>query len=87
MKFLNFPQRTTYISQHDIHISEMTVRETFDFSGHCMGVGTRYKLMTEISRRESDAGIRPDPEIDAFMKVIVVEKKNSSLATDYVLQV
>ncbi|KAK8921126.1 ABC transporter G family member 39 [Platanthera zijinensis] len=83
-----FPQRTSaYISQHDIHIGEMTVRETFDFSGRCMGVGTRYKLMTEISRRESDAGIRPDPEIDAFMKAIAVEGQNSSLATDYVLQV
>ena len=37
------PQRTTaYISQHDIHIAEMTVRETFAFSGRCQGVGWRH---------------------------------------------
>ncbi|KAG9159513.1 hypothetical protein Leryth_022076, partial [Lithospermum erythrorhizon] len=37
------PQRTSaYISQHDLHIGEMTVRETLEFSGRCQGVGTRY---------------------------------------------
>ncbi|KAL0460082.1 UNVERIFIED_CONTAM: Pleiotropic drug resistance protein 2 [Sesamum latifolium] len=36
------PQRTcAYISQHDLHYGEMTVRETLDFSGRCLGVGTR----------------------------------------------
>ncbi|PKA67166.1 ABC transporter G family member 39 [Apostasia shenzhenica] len=83
-----YPQRTSaYISQHDIHIGEMTVRETFDFSGRCLGVGTRYELMAELSRRERDAGIKPDPEIDAFMKAMAVEGRNSNLATDYILKV
>jgi ABC-type multidrug transport system ATPase subunit len=37
------PQRTSaYISQHNIHIGEMTVRETFAFSARCQGVGSRY---------------------------------------------
>ena len=37
------PQRTSaYISQHDLHIGEMTVRETLAFSARCQGVGTRY---------------------------------------------
>lgn len=37
------PQRTAaYISQHDLHIGEMTVRETLAFSARCQGVGTRY---------------------------------------------
>ena len=37
------PQRTAaYISQHDNHIGEMTVRETLAFSARCQGVGTRY---------------------------------------------
>ncbi|KAH7547346.1 hypothetical protein FEM48_Zijuj01G0300000 [Ziziphus jujuba var. spinosa] len=37
------PQRTAaYISQHDVHIGEMTVRETLAFSARCQGVGTRY---------------------------------------------
>ena len=37
------PQKTSaYISQNDIHIGEMTVKETLDFSARCQGVGTRY---------------------------------------------
>lgn len=37
------PQRTSaYIGQHDLHIGEMTVRETLAFSARCQGVGTRY---------------------------------------------
>lgn len=36
------PQKTSaYISQYDLHIPEMTVRETIDFSARCQGVGTR----------------------------------------------
>ncbi|KAK2994423.1 hypothetical protein RJ640_009650 [Escallonia rubra] len=63
------PQRTcAYISQNDLHYGEMTVRETLDFSGRCLGVGTRYEMLAELSRREKEAGIKPDPEIDAFMK-------------------
>jgi ABC-type multidrug transport system ATPase subunit len=36
------PQRTAaYISQQDLQLGELTVRETLDFSGRCQGVGTR----------------------------------------------
>lgn len=36
------PQKTSaYISQYDLHIAEMTVRETVDFSARCQGVGSR----------------------------------------------
>ncbi|KAJ9540247.1 hypothetical protein OSB04_026753 [Centaurea solstitialis] len=81
------PQRTcAYISQHDVHHGEMTVRETFDFAGRCLGVGTRYDLLAELSRREKDEGIKPDPEIDAFMKATAVAGQESSLVTDYVLK-
>lgn len=82
------PQRTcAYISQHDVHHGEMTVRETLDFSGRCFGVGTRYDLLAELSRREKEAGIKPDPEIDAFMKATAVAGQESSLNTDYVLKI
>ncbi|KAJ4847789.1 hypothetical protein Tsubulata_003348 [Turnera subulata] len=81
------PQRTSaYISQHDLHYGEMTVRETLDFSARCLGVGTRYEMMVELSRREKDAGIKPDPEIDAFMKATAVPGQESSLETDYILK-
>ncbi|KAK4593204.1 hypothetical protein RGQ29_017372 [Quercus rubra] len=83
-----FPQRTcAYISQHDLHQGEMTVRETLDFSGRCLGVGTRYDLLTELSRREKEVGIKPDPEIDAFMKATAMAGQETSLVTDYVLKI
>lgn len=82
------PQRTcAYISQNDLHNGELTVRETLDFSGRCLGVGTRYELLAELSRREKQAGIKPDPEIDAFMKAISVQGQETSLVTDYVLKI
>lgn len=65
----------------------MNVRETLDFSGRCLGVGTRYELLAELSRREKQAGIKPDPEIDAFMKATAMAGQNTSLVTDYVLKV
>jgi ABC-type multidrug transport system ATPase subunit len=37
------PEKTAaYISQNDLHVGEMTVRETLDFSAQCQGIGTRY---------------------------------------------
>nr|CAB3473544.1 unnamed protein product [Digitaria exilis] len=39
------PERTAaYISQHDLHIGEMTVRETLAFSARCQGVGSRFAV-------------------------------------------
>nr|KJB36395.1 hypothetical protein B456_006G157200 [Gossypium raimondii] len=82
------PQRTcAYISQHDLHYGEMTVRETLDFSGRCLGVGTRYEMLSELSRREKEVGIKPDPEIDAFMKATAVAGQETSLVTDYILKI
>ncbi|WVY96785.1 hypothetical protein V8G54_028936 [Vigna mungo] len=65
----------------------MTVRETLDFSGRCLGVGTRYDMLEELSRREIAADIKPDPEIDAFMKATAMEGQETSLVTDYILKI
>ncbi|TVU07859.1 hypothetical protein EJB05_41231 [Eragrostis curvula] len=81
------PQKTAaYISQTDVHVGEMTVKETLDFSARCQGVGTKYDLMTELARREKEAGIRPEPEVDLFMKATSMEGVESSLQTDYTLR-
>lgn len=90
------PQKTSaYISQNDVHVGEMTVKETLDFSARCLGVGSRYgillinssslfihsitdtythtyktELLTELARREREAGIFPEAEVDLFMKVM-----------------
>ncbi|KAI0515912.1 hypothetical protein KFK09_008582 [Dendrobium nobile] len=81
------PQRTSaYISQNDIHIGEMTVRETLSFSARCQGVGTRYDMLTELSKREKEANIKPDAEIDVYMKAISVEGQENVI-TDYILKI
>ncbi|KAJ3670858.1 hypothetical protein LUZ60_008284 [Juncus effusus] len=82
------PQRTSaYISQHDLHLGEMTVRETLAFSARCQGVGSRYDMLTELSRREKAMNIKPDRDIDVFMKAAAMEGQAASVATDYVLKI
>ncbi|KAL3538335.1 hypothetical protein ACH5RR_001701 [Cinchona calisaya] len=82
------PQKTSaYISQYDLHTPEMTVRETLDFSLRCQGVGSRAEIMTELSRREKEAGILPDPDIDTYMKASSVEGQKTTLRTDYILKI
>ncbi|KAL6633626.1 hypothetical protein ACP70R_026297 [Stipagrostis hirtigluma subsp. patula] len=81
------PQRTSaYIGQHDLHISEMTVRETLAFSARCQGVGTRYDMITELSRREKQANLTPDPDTDSYMKAVSVEGQQRVI-TDYILRI
>ncbi|WVZ66097.1 hypothetical protein U9M48_015371 [Paspalum notatum var. saurae] len=83
-----YPERTSaYVSQYDLHNGEMTVRETLDFSRRCLGVGARYDMLSELARRERNAGIKPDPEIDAFMKATAVEGKETNIMTDIILKV
>ncbi|KAF8387704.1 hypothetical protein HHK36_026358 [Tetracentron sinense] len=82
------PQKTSaYVSQYDLHIPEMTVRETLDFSARCQGVGSRAEIMMEVSRREKQAGIVPDPDVDTYMKAISVEGLERTLQTDYILKI
>lgn len=82
------PKKTSaYISQNDVHVGEMTVKETLDFSARCQGVGTRYDLLSELARREKDAGILPEAEVDLFMKATAMKGVESSLITDYTLKI
>ena len=82
------PQRTSaYISQKDIHLGEMTVKETLDFSGLCLGVGSGSQTLMEVSRKEMEAGIEPDPEIDAFAKTIMLGERDRTQLTTYILKV
>ncbi|KAK7839281.1 abc transporter g family member 40 [Quercus suber] len=82
------PQRTSaYISQHDLHIGEMTVRETLAFAARCQGVGQRYEILAELLRREKAANIKPDPDIDIYMKAAALEGLETSIVTDYVIKI
>ncbi|VAI40950.1 unnamed protein product [Triticum turgidum subsp. durum] len=83
-----YPERTSaYVSQYDLHNAEMTVRETLDFSRRCLGVGARYDMLAELAAREREAGIKPDPEIDAYMKATAVQGQQTNIVTDLTLKV
>ncbi|KAL8043068.1 hypothetical protein ABFX02_09G094400 [Erythranthe guttata] len=82
------PQRTAaYISQHDVHIGEMTVRETLAFSARCQGVGSSHEVLAELSRREKGANIKPDPDVDMYMKIAGMEGQEANVVTDYIIKV
>ncbi|XP_057859925.2 ABC transporter G family member 42 isoform X2 [Cryptomeria japonica] len=82
------PQKTSaYISQNDLHVGDMTVRETIDFSARCQGVGHRYDLLSELTAREEQAGIFPEADVDLFMKATAMGGVKSSLQTDYTLKI
>ncbi|GLT67735.1 hypothetical protein SLA2020_400210 [Shorea laevis] len=82
------PQKSAaYISQHDLHIPEMTVRETMAFSARCQGVGSQYDMLTELLRREKALNIMPDPDIDLFMKASAIEGQEMNIVVDYNLKI
>ncbi|WRX26244.1 ABC transporter-like [Theobroma cacao] len=82
------PQKSAaYISQHDLHIPEMTVRETLAFSARCQGAGSQYDMLVELLRREKAANIKPDPDVDIFMKAAATEGQEMNIVVDYVLKI
>ncbi|KAM0834129.1 hypothetical protein ACQ4PT_063808 [Festuca glaucescens] len=82
------PEKTSaYIGQYDLHVPEMTVRETLDFSARFQGIGSRAEIMKEVIRREKEAGITPDPGIDTYMKAISMEGLERSIQTDYIMKI
>ncbi|KAH0665768.1 hypothetical protein KY290_027998 [Solanum tuberosum] len=74
------PQRASaYISQNGLHIGEVTVRETLAFSARYQGVGPKY---AELSEREKEANIKPDPDVDIFMKILGLDIGADTLVGD-----
>ncbi|KAL5059786.1 hypothetical protein RYX36_031390 [Vicia faba] len=82
------PQRTSaYVDQNDLHVGEMTVRETLAFSARVQGVGPHYDLLAELLRKEKLANIKPDLDIDVYMKAVATEGQKENLITDYILRI
>ncbi|KAF8393284.1 hypothetical protein HHK36_021525 [Tetracentron sinense] len=77
------PERTAaYISQHDLHIGEMTsLRQLF------IVLNNLPEMLAELSRREKEASIKPDPDIDIFMKAIATEGEEANVITDYIIKI
>ncbi|KAK7307956.1 hypothetical protein VNO77_41465 [Canavalia gladiata] len=58
---------------NDLHVGEMTIRDTLASSAGVQGVGPRYDLLVEAFRGEKQANISPDPDIDVYMKTVATE--------------
>ncbi|KAL2929376.1 ABC transporter G family member 38 [Bienertia sinuspersici] len=77
------PQRCcAYVSQNDVHIGEMTVRETLGFSATCQGIGYAYELLLDLLRKEKEGDNKPDPLLDAMLKVLGLEECADTLIGD-----
>ncbi|KAL3675445.1 hypothetical protein R1sor_025393 [Riccia sorocarpa] len=82
------PQKTSaYITQEDVHMPEMTVRETLMYSAKSQGVGTRYELLTELLKREEELGIYPDVDIDFYLKATALRDIARSIVTEYTMKI
>ncbi|CAI9267836.1 unnamed protein product [Lactuca saligna] len=82
------PQRTSsYVSQKDCHMAEMTVRETLQFAESCQGFGYKQDMIMELLRREKNAGIRPDEDLDIFIKTVALGEDKTSLVVEYLIKI
>lgn len=44
-------------------------------------------MLVELARREKEAGIFPEQDVDVYMKAIAVEGQEHSLVTDYIMKI
>ncbi|KAI5005462.1 hypothetical protein ZWY2020_032705 [Hordeum vulgare] len=51
------------------------------------GVGIKYDMLVELLRREKNAGIKPDEDLDVFMKALALEGRQTSLVAEYIMKV
>ncbi|KAF7127970.1 hypothetical protein RHSIM_Rhsim11G0162500 [Rhododendron simsii] len=69
------PQKTSaYISQNDLHIPEMTVRETLDFAARCLGL--------EADQAISIEGQRTTLQTDYILKILGLDTCADTLVGD-----
>ncbi|XP_050232688.1 ABC transporter G family member 32 isoform X2 [Mercurialis annua] len=81
------PRTSAYVSQQDWHAAEMTVRETLELAGRCQGVGFKFDMLLELARREKIAGIKPDEDLDLFMKSLALGGQETSLVVEYIMKI
>ncbi|KAF2304583.1 hypothetical protein GH714_034054 [Hevea brasiliensis] len=81
------PRTSAYVSQQDWHVAEMTVRETLELAGRCQGVGSKYDMLLELARREKIAGIKPNEDLDIFMKSLALGGQETSLVVEYIMKI
>ncbi|WJX17921.1 hypothetical protein P8452_07779 [Trifolium repens] len=87
IRALECPITISSRSQNDVHLGELTVRETLAFSARVQGIGPRYDTLAEVCRREKEENIIPDPDIDVYMKAVATEDQRANVITEYILKI
>ena len=63
------------------------VRSMLHFKGTELVNNLCTDMLVELARREKEAGIFPEQDVDVYMKAIAVEGQEHSLVTDYIMKV
>jgi ABC-type multidrug transport system ATPase subunit len=85
------PQRTSaFVSQSDLHLGQLSVRETLEFSARCHGtVGHHPQILAELTRREQELGIHPNADTDNMIflnSTALKDPEYERLTTNYILK-
>ncbi|KAG8087773.1 hypothetical protein GUJ93_ZPchr0010g10237, partial [Zizania palustris] len=74
-----------YVSQHDLHHAEMTVRETINFSSQMLGTNNTFEMLGEAIRKQN-ANNKAEQYIELFTKATTFGAR-SDLATNYIIKI
>ncbi|KAL3699558.1 hypothetical protein R1sor_017580 [Riccia sorocarpa] len=79
-------KNAAYVSQQDLHVGEMTVRETFLYSARSQGFGPA-SVQMDLLEKENEMGISPHPEVHKYMEARVAPGVADHLLTGYALKI
>ncbi|KAK9946084.1 hypothetical protein M0R45_011563 [Rubus argutus] len=68
-------------------MEEFVPERTSAYISQCQGVGGRYEMLAELSRREKAANIMPEKDLDIYMKAASLEGQEANVVTDYILKI
>uniref|UniRef100_A0A804QA10 ABC transporter domain-containing protein n=1 Tax=Zea mays TaxID=4577 RepID=A0A804QA10_MAIZE len=74
---------SAYVSQHDLHHAEMTVRETINFSSNMLGTSNEFEMLREVVRQQMGTD---EATAELFSKATVLGE-GSNLKTNYIIQI
>ncbi|ONM29553.1 glossy13 [Zea mays] len=76
------------ISGNDTAFGPSKFREDHLASCSCWTARSWTKdMLVELLRREKNAGIKPDEDLDVFMKALALEGKQTSLVAEYIMKI
>ncbi|KAL5231119.1 hypothetical protein ABZP36_029895 [Zizania latifolia] len=74
-----------YVSQHDLHHAEMTVRETINFSSQMLGTNNTFEMLVEAIRKQNGNN-KAEQYIELFTKATSYGAR-SGLAINYIIKI